>query len=150
ILNAMEFRREPASAEPETAAQPADPISTAANRSPGGGKRERDPRIPPAGTVLERDHNGDRIRVKVLEDGFLYKGRNFRSLSAVAKEATGTVWNGLLYFGLAKREDRLRPGADDPFRRRRRRQFVNDLPFLSCHLPLLLLPCVRFRSPPSR
>lgn len=70
-------------------------------------KRERDPRLPAPGTVLEREHDGKTIRVKVLEDGFEFRGKAYRSLSAVAREATGTTWNGLLFFRLipyAKRE----------------------------------------------
>lgn len=62
--------------------------------------RERDPRLPEPGTVIEREHNGDKIRVKVLEDGFEYKDKTYRSLSAIAREATGTTWNGLLFFKL--------------------------------------------------
>jgi hypothetical protein len=70
-------------------------------------KRERDPRLPAPGTVLEREHDGKTIRVKVLEDGFEFRGKTYRSLSAVAREATGTTWNGLLFFHIipyAKRE----------------------------------------------
>jgi hypothetical protein len=65
-------------------------------RAPG----ERDPRLPAPGTVIEREHDGKPIRVKVLEDGFEFRGRTYRSLSAVAREATGTTWNGLLFFRL--------------------------------------------------
>ena len=36
------------------------------------------------------------------ENGFEYEGRMFRSLSAVAREITGTRWNGRLFFGLKK------------------------------------------------
>lgn len=67
-------------------------------------QRERDCRIPPVGTVLEREHDGKTVKVKVVDGGFLYKGTTWRSLSAIAKDATGTVWNGLLFFGLTKRE----------------------------------------------
>lgn len=41
-------------------------------------------------------------RVKVLDNGFDYDGRLYRSLSAVAQEITGTKWNGFLFFGIAK------------------------------------------------
>src|SRR2546427_5041462 len=41
-----------------------------------------------------------------LEDGFEYEGRHYASLSALAREVTGQRWNGLLFFGLTKREDR--------------------------------------------
>ncbi len=70
---------------------------------------ERDPRLPPPGTVLERAHSGGLVRVTVLEDAFEYKGGRFRSLSAVARAATGTAWDGLLFFRLkpyAKRRAR--------------------------------------------
>lgn len=62
---------------------------------------KRDPRLPPPGTVLTRAHAGGELRVKVLEKGFEYEGREFASLSAIAREVTGTRWNGFAYFGLA-------------------------------------------------
>jgi hypothetical protein len=62
---------------------------------------ERDPRLPAAGTVLEREHNGKKIRVTVLEDGFRYEGETYNSLSTVARVATGTIWNGFTFFHLA-------------------------------------------------
>lgn len=48
--------------------------------------------------MLEREHDGKTIRVKVLEDGFDFRGKMYHSLSAIAREATGTSWNGLLFF----------------------------------------------------
>lgn len=62
--------------------------------------RERDPRLPAPGTVIERDYQGQVIRVKVLDEGFEYAGETYRSLSTIAKVATGTIWNGFLFFGL--------------------------------------------------
>lgn len=61
---------------------------------------ERDPRLPPPGTVLERAHGGGVVRATVLEDGFKYSGTVYPSLSAVARAATGTRWDGLLFFRL--------------------------------------------------
>lgn len=66
-------------------------------RRPAGA---RDPRLPASGTVLERAHADGVVRVTVLEDGFEYRGKTYRSLSAVAREATGTAWDGLLFFRL--------------------------------------------------
>ena len=67
----------------------------------GGRLRSRyDRRIPPAGTILSRDFGGQTITAKVRIDGFEYQGRCYRSLSAIASEATGTRWNGLAFFGL--------------------------------------------------
>lgn len=58
----------------------------------------RDPRLPPAGTVLTRLHGGVEHRVTVLADGFEYNGENHRSLSKIARLITGTPWNGFLFF----------------------------------------------------
>jgi hypothetical protein len=43
------------------------------------------------------------VLVKVLPEGFEYLGRRFGSLSAVARAATGTRWNGWLFFRLTGR-----------------------------------------------
>lgn len=69
------------------------------------GRSGRDWRIPNAGTVLTRKLNGRQIVVKVLKDGFEFESRHYKSLSAVAREVTGTRWNGLLFFGLAERHE---------------------------------------------
>ena len=65
-----------------------------------GESRSRDPRLPPAGTVLERIYRGQIVRVTVLANGFAYQGNEYASLSAIAQRATGTRWNGFHFFGL--------------------------------------------------
>ena len=62
--------------------------------------RRRDPRLPPAGTVLERTYRGQIVRVTVLANGFAYQDKEYASLSAIAQRATGTRWNGFHFFGL--------------------------------------------------
>jgi hypothetical protein len=61
---------------------------------------ELDPRLPPIGTHVEREYKGRPIIVKVLVDGFEFRGRQYRSLSAIATEVTGTKWNGYAFFGM--------------------------------------------------
>ena len=70
-----------------------------------GSQRQRDCRLPAPGTLLTRRVEDRQIVVKVLGDGFEYESRRYRSLSAIAREVTGTRWNGLLFFGLAERRD---------------------------------------------
>jgi hypothetical protein len=65
-----------------------------------------DPRLPPPGTYLEREYKGRRVIVKVLDKGFEYEGEIYRSLSAIAQEATGTKWNGFLFFNLMDTEEK--------------------------------------------
>lgn len=72
---------------------------------------ERDPRLPKVGTVLERAHNGTTHKVKVVEDGFEYKGEKHRSLSGLAKLITGQIWNGFVWFALVKRPEAKKGSA---------------------------------------
>ena len=73
-------------------------FGSAIGRSP-----QRDRRLPRPGTLLTRRLDEKQIVVKVLEDGFEYQTRHYRSLSAIAREATGTRWNGMAFFGLTER-----------------------------------------------
>ncbi len=66
----------------------------------------RDKRIPPPGTVLLRNYKGQGIAVTVLEDGFEWEGREYRSLSAIAREATSAHWNGVRFFNLTRKESK--------------------------------------------
>jgi hypothetical protein len=66
---------------------------------------QRDHRLPAPGTLLTRRLDDRQIVVKVLADGFEFESRRYRSLSAIAREVTGTRWNGLLFFGLTERRD---------------------------------------------
>lgn len=63
----------------------------------------RDPRLPAEGTVIERTFRGGVHTVEIQAQTFLYEGRNYPSLSTVAKAITGTSWNGYLFFGLVTR-----------------------------------------------
>ena len=57
------------------------------------------------GTQFVRIWKDRCYEVLAHENGFEYDGRMFRSLSAVAREITGTRWNGRLFFGLKKGND---------------------------------------------
>jgi hypothetical protein len=59
-----------------------------------------------AGCSLVREWGGQRHEVKVLDDGFSYRGEPVRSLSEAALRITGTKWNGRLFFGLSERGPR--------------------------------------------
>jgi hypothetical protein len=57
------------------------------------------PKIKP-GTRLLREWQGKVHEVIVLEKGVDYRGKSWPSLSAVAREITGTRWSGPRFFGL--------------------------------------------------
>ena len=57
------------------------------------------------GTRLLREWQGVTHQVIVIEGGVQYRGETWASLSAVAREITGTRWSGPLFFGLKGRRD---------------------------------------------
>jgi len=69
-------------------------------------KTGRDPRLPRPGTMLVRMHQGVEHRVKVMENGFVYAGQRYASLSKVARVIAGTRWSGFLFFQAALEEAR--------------------------------------------
>ena len=64
-----------------------------------------DKRLPMPGTVLTREYKGQLLKVTVRDDGFEYDGETYRSLSAIAKEITGSHWNGYHFFGLTESKE---------------------------------------------
>ena len=53
------------------------------------------------GTKLVREFKGKRYSVTVIQNGYEYNGKKYKSLSAIANEITGTRWNGKKFFGVA-------------------------------------------------
>jgi hypothetical protein len=54
------------------------------------------------GTVIRKQWRGAEHVVMVLADGFQHQGKVYGSLSQLAREITGTRWNGPAFFGLRK------------------------------------------------
>lgn len=52
------------------------------------------------GARLVREWNGRTYIVDVSDTGFIFDGKTFGSLSAIAKRITGTQWSGPRFFGL--------------------------------------------------
>jgi Protein of unknown function (DUF2924) len=52
------------------------------------------------GSVLVRDHQGRRHTVTVAPEGYVWEGKPYSSLSAIARAITGTTWSGPRFFGL--------------------------------------------------
>ena len=60
----------------------------------------RDKRLPIPGSIITREYKGNKIEVKVLEKGFEYNGRIYKTLTAISKEITGSNWNAFQFFKL--------------------------------------------------
>ena len=56
--------------------------------------------LPRTGTILVREWHGALHHVTVVEGGFLWNGKTYRSLSSTARAITGTKWNGPRFFGM--------------------------------------------------
>lgn len=56
--------------------------------------------IAASGARLIREWNGKEYVIDVKDDGYLWNGKTWRSLSAIAKEITGTKWSGPRFFGV--------------------------------------------------
>ena len=68
------------------------PVSRPASRPP---KNELRP-----GARLVREWHGRTHIVNVTENGFIWNGRQYASISRIAREITGTRWSGPRFFGL--------------------------------------------------
>ena len=60
----------------------------------------RDKRLPIPGTVMHKKYKDQDIQVKVLEKGFEYNNKYYRSLTAISEEITGAHWSGYDFFHL--------------------------------------------------
>lgn len=58
----------------------------------------RDRRLPIPGAILKKEYKGRVYEVKILEAGFEYEGKVYKTLSSIAKVITGAHWNGFLFF----------------------------------------------------
>lgn len=65
-------------------------------------RRRRGDDRPIAGTRLIREWKGVEHTVTVLDDGYEYQGRPYKSLSAIARAIAGTRWNGWVFFGVRR------------------------------------------------
>jgi len=54
------------------------------------------------GTRLVREWNGQTVSVEVLDEGFAFADRTWRSLSEIARHVTGAHWSGPRFFGLTR------------------------------------------------
>ncbi len=64
--------------------------------------RPRDNRLPAPGCIITKTYRGKTIEVKVLENGFEYEGKVFKSISRVAMTIVKRQISGYVFFGLAK------------------------------------------------
>ena len=64
--------------------------------------RPRDNRLPVPGSIITKTYRGKTIEVKVLDNGFEYEGKVFKSISRVAMTIVKRQISGYVFFGLTK------------------------------------------------
>jgi len=74
------------------------------NKQANGSKPKRSKVEPKPGGRLLREWNGITHVVDIADDCYVWKGENYRSLSAIARAITGAHWSGPRFFGLNKKE----------------------------------------------
>jgi len=81
-----------------------DPINKRTLKSNPLKPQGLDPRLPMPGSFISKKYKGQKIEVKVLENGFEYQGTIYKNLSQVASIITGDHWNGFTFFGLNRKK----------------------------------------------
>jgi len=66
----------------------------------GNKPKVRDSRLPIPGTLITKQYKGATLQIKVLEKGFEYNGKFFKSLTGLTKDITGLHWSGYNFFGI--------------------------------------------------
>ena len=64
--------------------------------------KAHDSRLPAPGSTIIKTYRGKIIEVKVLENGFEYEGKIFKSISRVAMSIVKRQISGYVFFGLNK------------------------------------------------
>jgi hypothetical protein len=108
--------------DPETARYLARVARERVRRIKAGEKRKpkAPPPVPPVpspagikpGTLIGREYQGVMHRVVVAQGGYEWKGQTYKSLSEIARQITGTRWNGPKFFGLRPSKTAARAVAD--------------------------------------
>jgi len=70
-------------------------------KATSGNGHARSPALKPGGRLI-REWNGMTHVVDVLDEGFLWNGQRYASLSAIARAITGARWSGPRFFGLKR------------------------------------------------
>ena len=85
---------------PQGSDKPQTPDDTEVLAPPSTKSVRRAAAAPPRpGTRFMREWNGRMHVVDVTDEGFLFDGKTYRSLSAIAKRITGAHWSGPRFFG---------------------------------------------------
>ena len=88
------------SGPPGTLPEPGSNLDVLSVAAKGGRRKQaRSQATPRQGARFVREWNGKSHVVEVLDKGFAWQGKTYRSLSAIATSITGSRWSGPRFFG---------------------------------------------------
>ena len=60
------------------------------------------------GTRLVREWQGQNYEITIMDKDYHWQGKQYKSLTAIAYEITGTKWSGPRFFGLNDKEQKIK------------------------------------------
>ena len=60
--------------------------------------------LAPVGTSIVKNYKGRDYQIRILDNGFSFNGKHYRSLSGIAKKITGMKISGKVFFGFTERK----------------------------------------------
>ena len=76
-------------------------------KNPDSRKKAIKYNLPGSGAVIVKQWKGKKLEVKIVDGGFEYKGKPYKSLSRLAKEISGYAVSGPVFFGLRKPKEKV-------------------------------------------
>ena len=76
-------------------------------KNPDSRKKAIKYNLPGSGAVIVKQWKGKKLEVKIVDGGFKYKGKPYKSLSRLAKEISGYAVSGPIFFGLRKPKETI-------------------------------------------
>ncbi len=89
-------------ASKKSVTNPPQKVSVETIRYPRLPQAQADNRIPPVGSIIKKTYKGQPLEIEVMESGFKYQGKIFKSISAVAMYIVQRPISGYVFFGLDK------------------------------------------------
>ncbi len=76
-------------------------------KNPSARKKAIKYNLPESGAIIIKQWKGKKFEIKIVESGFAYKNKIYKSLSKLAKEISGYAVSGPIFFGLRKPQEKV-------------------------------------------
>jgi hypothetical protein len=76
-------------------------------KNPASRKKSIKYNLPGSGAVIVKQWKGKKLEIKIIDSGFEYQGKKYKSLSNLAKDISGYVVSGPVFFELRKPKEKI-------------------------------------------